>query len=51
MMPRVYTLRSLSNLKSSRLKVPFSRFNLSMTGMCGAISLSLTSQLRFGPEP
>ena len=32
MMPRVYTLRSLSNLKSSRLKVPFSRFDLSMIG-------------------
>ncbi len=34
-----------------RLKVPSSRFDLSMTGMCGLMSLSLTSQLRFVPEP
>src|SRR6516162_5718189 len=31
--------RSWSNLKSSREKVPSSRFDLSMTGMCGAILL------------
>ena len=37
--------------ESSRLKVPSSRFDLSITGMCGAMSLSLTSQLRFAPEP
>src|SRR5437660_9332888 len=29
--------RSWSKLKSSREKVPSSRFDLSMTGMCGAI--------------
>src|SRR6266436_9228298 len=48
---QTYTLRSLSNVKSSRLKVPSSCFDLSITGMCGAIFLSLTSQLRFAPEP
>src|ERR1700730_10607270 len=32
---------------SSRLKVPSSRFDLSITGMCGAIFFSLTSQSRF----
>ena len=48
---QMYRLRSLSNLKSSRLKVPFSRLDLSITGMCGAIFLSLTSQLRFAPDP
>ena len=42
----VYTLRCLSNVKSSRLKVPSSRLDLSMTGMCGAIFLSWTSQLQ-----
>jgi hypothetical protein len=47
---QMYTLRSLSNVKSTRLKVPSSRFDLSITGMCGAMSLSLTSQLRFAPE-
>src|SRR5882672_10258388 len=36
--------RSLSNKKSSREKVPSSRFDLSMTGTCGAIPCSLTSQ-------
>src|SRR6476620_12627409 len=48
---QVYRLRSLSKVKSSRLKVPSSRLDLSITGMCGAIFLSLTSQLRFAPEP
>src|SRR5260221_9557242 len=48
---QTYTFRSLSNVKSSRLKVPSSRFDLSITGMCGAIFLSLTSQFRFAPEP
>jgi hypothetical protein len=38
-----YTFRSLSNVKSSRLKVPSSRFDLSITGMCGAIFFSLRS--------
>src|SRR5260370_19832013 len=38
-------------VKRSRLKVPSSRFDLSITGMCGAIFLSLTSQFRFAPEP
>src|SRR5262245_44369415 len=38
-------------LKSSRLKVPSSRFDLSITGMCGAILASLTSQSRLAPEP
>jgi len=38
-------------VKSSRLNEPSSRFDLSITGMYGAISLSLTSQLRLGPEP
>src|SRR6266508_4240180 len=37
--------RSWSNLKSSREKVPSSRFDLSMTGMCGTIFFSLTTQL------
>src|SRR6516225_10423540 len=41
---------SLSNVKSSREKVPSWRFDLSITGMCGAIFL-LISQLRFAPEP
>src|SRR5262249_41873158 len=48
---QMYRLRSLSNLKSSRLKIRSSRFDLSITGMCGAIFLSLTSQLRFAPDP
>src|ERR671934_2262364 len=48
---QMYTLRSLSNAKSSRLNVPSSRLDFSMTGMCGAIFLSLTSQLRFAADP
>src|SRR6202048_1400896 len=48
---QMYTSRSLSNLKSSRLKAPSSRFDLSIPGMCGAIFFSLTSQSRFAPEP
>src|SRR5678815_2627930 len=48
---QMYTLRSLSNVKSSRLNVPSSRFDLSITGICGAMFFSLTSQLRFAPEP
>ena len=47
---QMYTFRPLSNVKSSRLKIPSSRFDLSITGMCGAIFLSLTSQLRFAPD-
>src|SRR2546426_2487973 len=43
--------RSWSNLKSSREKVPSSRFDLSMTGMCGAIFFSLTIQLSVSAEP
>ena len=31
--------------------VPSSRFDWSITGTCGAIFFSLTSQLRFAPEP
>jgi hypothetical protein len=42
---------SWSNLKSSREKVPSSRFDLSMTGMCGAIFFSLTIQLSVSAEP
>ncbi len=37
--------------KSSREKVPSSRFDLSMTGMCGAIFFSLTIQLSVSAEP
>src|SRR5262245_27549580 len=48
---QVYTFPFWSNVKSSRLKVPSSRFDLSITGMCGAIFLSLTSHSRFAPEP
>ena len=36
----------LSNVKSSRLNLPLSRFDLSITRTCGSIFLSLTSQLR-----
>ena len=42
---RTAAFRSLSNVKSSRLNVPSSRFDLSTTGICGAIFASLTSQL------
>src|SRR5262249_4853284 len=37
---QTYTLRSLSNVKSFRLNVPSSRFDLSITGICGAIFFS-----------
>src|SRR5262249_16061732 len=43
--------RSWSNLKSSCEKVPSSRFDLSMTGMCGAIFFSLTIQLSASADP
>ena len=42
----VQTSRSLSKVKSSRLKVPSSRFDLSMTGMCGAIRCPLARKDR-----
>jgi hypothetical protein len=42
--------RSWSNLKSSREKVPSSRFDLSMTGMCGAIFFSFTLDLEIPPD-
>ena len=41
----------MSKVKSSREKVPSSRLDLSMTGMCGAIFFSLTSQLRCAADP
>src|SRR5438046_2277325 len=40
--------RSLSNKKSSREKVPSSRFDLSMTGMCGTMLVLLTNQFEVG---
>src|SRR5258708_18448519 len=48
---QVYRFRSLSNVKSSRLKIPSSRTDLSFTGMCGAIFFSLTIQLSVGAYP
>jgi hypothetical protein len=41
----------LSKVKSSREKVPSSRLDLSITGICGAIFLSLTSQLSIAADP
>jgi hypothetical protein len=38
---QMYTLRCVSKLKSSRLKVPSSRWDLSLTGICGAILASV----------
>jgi hypothetical protein len=38
-------------VKSSHEKVPSSRFDLSITGMCGAIFFSLTIQVSVAAEP
>jgi hypothetical protein len=45
------TVTSVSKTKSWRENVPSVRFDLSKTGMCGAISLRLTSQARLSAEP
>jgi hypothetical protein len=43
--------RSASKAKSARENVPSVRLDLSKTGMCGAMSFSLTSHARLSAEP
>src|SRR5437763_571048 len=47
---QIYTLRSLSNVKSAREKLPSSRWLMCQTGICGVIPLPM-SQLRNLPVP
>src|SRR6266699_1710117 len=47
---QIYTLRSLSNVKSAHEKVPSSRWLMSQTGICGVIPLPMI-QLRNLPVP
>ena len=46
-----YTSRSVSKIKSARDRVPSLRLDLSITGICGMILLSFTSQPRLAAEP